>query len=252
MEIQISIVIATWNASETLKPCLDSIVPQLNNETELVIIDGGSNDSTNEIIASYGDKVAYTISEKDNGIYDAWNKGVKAAKGKWIAFVGADDVLYPDALHNYLTTIHSTEAIDEYDYICAQNDFVNEKDEVMRIIGSPASWNVMRKKNAIAHVASLHNKKNLFETVGYYDLSYKISADYELLIRKKNNLKYLYLPIHIAKMKIGGMSFSTKALKEVYRIRKQHHTVIGIYNLYLFLLDMLLFKSFTLRKSFFK
>lgn len=245
----ISIVIATWNASRTLKSCLDSIVPQLTAETELIIIDGGSTDATNEIIRSYGSSVTYTISEKDKGIYDAWNKGIKVAKGNWIAFVGADDRLYPNSIANYLSALSKTPDIHSYDYICANNDFVNEKDEVLRVIGNPASWNLMRKKNAIAHVASLHNKAHLFEAIGYYDLTYKISADYELLLRKKEKLKYLYLPYHIAMMKTGGMSFSIAALREVYDIRKKHRTVPVFVNMILFLWDVFLFKTFSFRKT---
>lgn len=248
----ISIVIATWNAEATLRTCLDSIVPQLTDEVELVIIDGGSKDATNSIIKSYGDKIAYTISEKDKGIYDAWNKGIKVAQGKWIAFVGADDMLYPDALKKYLTVLKETECIDSYDYICAQNDFINEEGKVMRVIGSPATWSAMKKKNAIAHVASLHNKKNLFETIGFYNLAFRISADYELLVRKKDRLRYLYLPYHIAKMKIGGMSFSIAALNEVFLIRKKHNTVSPIMNIVLYLWQVFQFKTFSFRKTIFK
>ena len=96
---KISIIIATFNASATIKRCLDSIVPQLTEECELVIIDGGSKDSTNEIIDSYGDKIAIHVSEPDKGIYDAWNKGIRLSSGEWVAFIGADDVLLSGALN---------------------------------------------------------------------------------------------------------------------------------------------------------
>ena len=65
----ISIIIATWNAAKTLNRCLDSIVPQLTNETELILVDGGSKDDTNKIIDSYGDKISVHISEPDKGIH---------------------------------------------------------------------------------------------------------------------------------------------------------------------------------------
>lgn len=106
--MKISIIIATWNAAKTLRRCLDSIVSQLTDETELILIDGGSKDETNEIIDSYGDKIAVHVSEPDKGIYDAWNKGVMVAKGDWMMFMGADDVLLPDAIKNYM---HFTESI---------------------------------------------------------------------------------------------------------------------------------------------
>lgn len=104
----ISIIIATYNASKTLQRCLDSIVSQLTNETELILVDGGSKDDTNKIIDSYGDKIAVHISEPDKGIYDAWNKGVKAAHGKFVAFIGADDQMLPEAIRHYLDFLTST------------------------------------------------------------------------------------------------------------------------------------------------
>lgn len=248
---QISIVIATWNAAKTLSNCLDSIKTQLTDEIEIIIIDGGSTDDTNKIIASYGNIVSYTISEKDKGIYDAWNKGIKVANGKWIAFIGADDILLPKAMNSYLEAIHTTQDIDTYDYICAHNDFVDMKGKLLKILGNAPKWSIMRRTMAAAHVASLHNKKNLFETVGKYDLSFKICADYEMLLRKKNHLKYLMLNVHIARMKVGGMSFSTNAIKEAYLIRKKHQTVPSIINWILFFRDWTAYNFFIIRKQLF-
>ena len=70
MTMKISIIIATWNAAKTLRRCLDSIVPQMTNQTELIIVDGGSEDETNDIIDSYGDCISVHLSEPDKGIYD--------------------------------------------------------------------------------------------------------------------------------------------------------------------------------------
>lgn len=190
--MKISIIIATWNAAETLKNCFDSIVPQLTDETELIIVDGGSKDETNDIVRSYGDKVSVHISEPDKGIYDAWNKGVKVAKGDWVMFVGADDVLLSGAIETYLNTIRITENIDSYDYICAHNEYVDKKGKLLKILGDKPTWKAQRRGMTAAHVASLHNRKNLFETIGGYNLDFKICADYELLLRKKQNLRFLY------------------------------------------------------------
>ena len=246
---QISIIIATYNAAKTLRTCLDSIVPQLTGETELVIVDGASKDETNAIIDSYGDKVAVHISEPNRGIYDAWNKGVKAERGEWVMFVGADDVLLPGALDEYLKVIHGTPDVDGYDYICAHNEYVDMNGKLLKIIGCEPKWSKMRRGMAAAHVASLHNRHNLFETIGGYDLSFKICADYELLLRKKQNLKYLFIPAHIARMKVGGMSFSTKAIVEAYKIRRLHHSLpFGINELF-FLRDWAAYKFFIFRKA---
>jgi len=248
MKKNISIVIATFNAAKTLKKCLDSIIPQLTDEIELILVDGGSKDSTNEIIDSYGDKIAVHVSEPDKGIYDAWNKGVKLAHGQWVAFVGADDVLLPSALNKYLDAIRNTLDIENYDYICAYNEYADEKGNVLNILGGAPEWPIYRKRMNAAHVASLHNKKNLFEMLGGYDLSFKICADYELLLRKKDKLKYLFIPERIARMQIGGMSFSTRAIKETYRIRQKHRSVNALENALLFVRDWLGFKYYCVKQ----
>ncbi len=241
---KISIIIATYNAGKTLCKCLDSIIPQLNEECELIIIDGASKDETISIIHSYSNKIAYTLSETDRGVYDAWNKGIKKAKGEWIMFVGADDSLLPNALNNYLSVLNSIPDINKYDYICAHNELIDFNDNILKILGQNPTWHKMRLAMAAAHVASLHNKKNLFETIGMYNLNYHICADYELLLRKKGNLKTLFLNYHIAKMLVGGMSMSTKAIKETYLIRKEHHTVPFLINLLLYCRDILAFNIF--------
>lgn len=243
----ISIIIATYNAGKTLQQCLNSIASQKSKEIELLIIDGQSTDNTLDIISSNKSIIDFHISEPDKGIYDAWNKGIQKATGEWIMFVGADDILLPSALTQYINLINKTPEINTYDYICANNEFVGEDGKILRIMGEAPSWNKMKRYMAAAHVASLHNKRNLFEKIGLYNLNFKICADYELLIRKGNKLKYLFQPIHIARMKVGGMSFSTKAIIETYFIRKEHHSVSSLFNLLLFLRDWLGFKIFTLR-----
>lgn len=248
MKIQISIIIATYNAAAVLSKCLDSIVEQLNEECELIIIDGGSCDATVEVISSYKEHVSYTVSEKDHGIYDAWNKGIRAAKGEWIAFVGADDLLCPNAINNYLRVLRETKDVEKFDYICAQVERVDRSGNILRVIGEKPVWRKMRKHMVSAMIFSLHNKKNLYDTVGYYDFeNFHICADYELLMRKKNELQSLMIPFRVARMEVGGMSFSTKAIFETYQIRKKHHSVPTIYNYYLLLTDCLFYEFFKLR-----
>lgn len=243
----ISIIIATYNAGKTLQHCLDSIAPQKSKELELLIIDGQSTDNTLDIINSNKLIIDFYISETDKGIYDAWNKGIQMATGEWIMFVGADDILLPNALSQYIDLINKTPEIGNYDYICANNEFIGKDGKVLKIMGEAPSWSKMKKYMAAAHVASLHNKKNLFNKVGLYNLEYKICADYELLLRKKDKLIFLFKPIHIAQMKVGGMSFSTKAIIETYLIRKRHQSVSPMFNILLFLRDWLGFKMFVLK-----
>lgn len=241
----ISIIIATYNAASTLARCLDSIIPQLTDECELIVIDGNSSDSTNAIIKSYNE-ISYSISEPDKGIYDAWNKGITVAKGKWVMFIGADDILLPDALQTYLEVIENTD-VEDIDYICAQNEYVDKNGKLLKLLGTNANWKGMRKMMLAAHVASLHNRNRLFESIGSYNLNYKICADYELLLRKGSQLKLFFIPKRIARMEVGGMSFSTKAIVETYKIRKEHKSVSPVLNSALFFRDWIAYKLFIFR-----
>lgn len=246
---QISIIIATYNASTTIKKCLESIASQKTDECELLIIDGNSSDDTIDIVKSYGVLVDYFISEPDLGVYDAWNKGIKVSKGKWIMFIGADDILLPIAIDSFLDILkHNIEA-KEVDYICAKNEYVDKNGKLLRILGSEPLWNKMRKMNVVAHVASLHNKNSLFNEIGSYDINFKICADYELLLRKGNKLKYLFIPNHIARMAVGGVSFSTKAIIESYYVRAKHHSLNPLSNMLLFLITWFAYILFVVRKK---
>ena len=117
---QISVAIVTYNCISTLSEAIDSVLDQDYDNVELVIVDGASDDGTVELIRSKKGPIKW-ISEKDKGIYDAWNKGIKNAKGEWIMFVGADDELLPNALGNYLSVINETPEIEKYDYNKSNN-----------------------------------------------------------------------------------------------------------------------------------
>lgn len=245
---KISIITATYNAETVLDNMIQSIILQKTNDIEFIIIDGSSKDKTIEIIKKYESNIDYWISEPDKGIYDAWNKGIEAAKGEWLMFIGADDELLPDAINKYLDLLNSKD-LSSYDYISAQNEFINDKNRILKIIGNGAEWKNMKKGMSAAHVASLHHKKNLFGSIGYYNLNYKICADYELLLRKKNSLKSYFFKTKIAKMKVGGMSFTTKAIKESFEIRKLHETTPFFLNKILYYRDLIAYILFKFRKS---
>lgn len=210
-----SIIIATHNAAATLPRCLDSIRRQKEADVELLLIDAQSTDATLSVVEQNKDMIDYAVSEEDTGIYDAWNKGVRAASGQWILFLGADDYLLPGALDAYRRFFISSGT--GYDYISAQLHYVDDRGNLLKTIGEAWNWKSFRKKMTVAHVASLHNRK-LFEEVGLFDLSYRICADYEFLLRKQASLAAGFVPVSLAVMQKGGASFSAAAIKETCRI----------------------------------
>lgn len=216
----ISLIIATYNASSTIERCLRSIISQKTSEIELIVVDGASKDNTVEIIKEFKDGVDVLISEPDNGIYDAWNKGIIASKGKWIMFIGADDMLTDDAIESYLKYLSEVDT-EGIDLITAKADVVDEMGHTLYKLGRPYDWNEFRKVFRLSHGSSLHNRM-LFDEVGLFDVSYKICADYELLLRKKLNALFFDKKVFI--MQDGGMSTTVKALDDAYRAKMQHKT----------------------------
>lgn len=239
----ISIIIATYNASDNILACLGSIENEINSDCELIIIDGNSTDNTLDLLNQKKELIDVLISDPDEGIYDAWNKGIGKSKGKWIMFLGADDLLLRNSLITYLEFLKKQNSND-YDYVCAQNEYLNLDDKLIKVIGREPKWNVMKYYMPAAHVASLHNKK-LFDEIGVFNLQYKICADYELLLRKKNKLNYKFIDYKIAQMKTGGMSFSIIALTEQFFIRKNHLNII--INVLTFIFQISLFIMFKIK-----
>ena len=241
---EFSIIIATWNAAKTLKKCLDSLIPQMTSETELIIIDGGSNDQTNNIIQSYSNNVSYTISEKDNGIYDAWNKGIKVAKGQWIMFIGADDCLAKDAIANYLEFIKS--GPDNTDFISSKINYVDETGKTLDITGKLWNYKRCRINMDVTHVASITNM-NYFRRVGLFNTNYKIVGDYELLMRGGKEMKAAFMEKVVATMSIGGASFSIKGLKEQFVVKRKVAHMPWILCVIIFCVQLLLFYTYKIR-----
>jgi glycosyltransferase involved in cell wall biosynthesis len=226
----ISIIIATYNAERYIERCINSIVQQKNDKIELIIIDGLSVDNTTQIIERYNEQIDCFISEKDSGIYDAWNKGLEYASGKWIQFIGADDILLPGSINAYLYFLE-THNTDNIDFISAKSEYVNSRGKLLQYIGQAYTWEKFRRYMCISHGSTLHNK-NMFRETGKYNTCFKICADYELLLRKKDKINTLFFNQFVIRMQTGGLSFSLNGQLETYRIKQFHHTIPEILNIY--------------------
>lgn len=201
---KISVITASYNSEATIEDTLRSLLNQTYSNYEYIIIDGGSTDKTIELVKNYElkfDGKLKWLSEKDNGIYHAWNKGIKMSSGEWISFVGSDDVLIEDALQNYANAIIMNP---KANFISSRVSIVKKDLTQISIVGKAWS-NKMKTYNCIAHVGSLH-KKSLYTSCGLYDTKYKIVADYDFLLRCMPIINASYIPVHTAKMRVGGVS----------------------------------------------
>ena len=212
-----SIIIATYNSENYLRRTLESIISQDFTDYEILIVDGGSKDGTLAIVARYGDTISVCISEPDNGIYDAWNKGIKRARGQWIMFVGSDDLLLPGALSTYAQFL-SQQQHTNLEYVSANVELITEEGKILRTIGKPWKWSAFKRFMCVAHESSIHNL-TLYEQYCVYNTDYKITGDYELLLRAKGQLKAGYINATLAQMQVGGMSVNAKSFIETFNAK---------------------------------
>lgn len=222
---KISVIVASYNSQATIEQTITSYIEQSYLAKELIIIDGGSRDQTADIVNRYRHHVDHFISEPDKGVYDAWNKGLKLATGDWICFIGSDDVFYG---HNSLATAarHFPEALRNNSYwIYGKVATVDETGNKTLSIDN-VGWDLAKKKfflaNNIVHSGSLHHK-TLFEVYGNFDITFKIVADYDFLLRYTKNSAPIFIDETLVRMRRGGISTRLDArargLRELRRAR---------------------------------
>jgi len=209
----INIVTATYNCEKTIEKSITSVL-SLNTQINYIIIDGKSTDQTLSIINKYSSNIDHVISEKDNGIYDAWNKALNYIKQGWVIFVGADDFIVK---RNFITLINNIQGdFSNYDLICSKCTLIDEYENYKFSFGESYDQRKMKRYMCVANPSLLYNT-NLF-TNRKFNTKYKICADYEFLINLRN-LKTYYNPNSITKMTTGGSSNTIPAVIETFKIR---------------------------------
>ncbi|GAB4330983.1 MAG: glycosyltransferase family 2 protein [Flammeovirgaceae bacterium] len=212
----ISIIIVTYNADKFLEGAIESVISQTYRNLELIVIDGGSEDNTLSIIKKYEKNVAYWISEPDKGLYDAMNKGIKASKGDYIHFLGADDRFYQNqTIEKIVEKIDPSADLIYGDFIATYNTFQKIK---------PAqSLTKLHKEMCFSHQA-LFTKSDLQKKY-LFDIQYKIAADFHFIYRCfREGYNFQYIPITVALFNASGISAKKVVLgyQEVYRIVSQY------------------------------
>jgi glycosyltransferase involved in cell wall biosynthesis len=203
-----SIIIPAFNASETLANCLESIISQTCRDFEIIIIDGGSTDATMGIVETYAAKNAFIhlVSEKDNGIYDAMNKGITMARGEWLYFMGVDDELNnKDVLSEIAAGI-----TDDIDIIYGNSIWVPEN------VMEAGEWGYYQLLNMSINHQRVFYRGGLFKKLGSFNLAYPVASDYEMNIRFfcEPGINKRYIDHKIANYHSGG--FSSSKVDEVF------------------------------------
>lgn len=204
--MKISVITAVWNSEKTIKDAIDSVLSQTYKNIEYIIVDGESTDGTVDIVKSYGDRISKFISEKDNGIYYAMNKGIKLVTGDVICFLHSDDIYASsDILQEVANMFESVDTDGIYgDLIYTPK---NNTEIVLRYWkGKDFDESLLPKGWMPAH-PTLFLRREVYEKFGCFDTSFKIAADYDFILRiLKGGIKVTYMPKLFYKMRVGGKS----------------------------------------------
>jgi glycosyltransferase len=224
--MKISIITASYNNGSTIKDTIESVLLQSYSPIEYIIIDGNSTDRTKEIIQSYAAKISKFISENDNGIYDALNKGINIATGDIIGFLHADDIYANSEIIAKVASLFLQSA--EIWAVYGDLQFVSQQDP-SRLIrtwkSNPFQKSLLAKGWMPAH-PTLFLKNDVYQKYGLFDVNYKIAADYDLILRvfSQPGFSAAYIPEVFINMRMGGAS--TGRLINLLRKSKEDYQIL--------------------------
>ena len=234
--MKISLITISYNSESTIQKTFESVLNQTYKEIEYILIDGKSNDKTLDIAKGFNN-ISNIISESDNGIYDALNKGIQNATGEIIGFLNSDDTF-----NNKESLQLISEAFDDNtDCVFGDLIYTDKHNNLKRSWkGSPFNPGAFKKGWMPAH-PTFYCRRSIYEKFGRYNDSYKIAGDFELMLRffEKHNVRSKYIPHTLVNMKIGGASNSgikskIQILNEEFRAFKENEIPVnkGLYILH--------------------
>jgi glycosyltransferase involved in cell wall biosynthesis len=232
--MKISVITVCYNSKKTIYDTLKSVSNQVNVDIEHIIVDGASKDSTLAIVKQFS-HVCKVISEPDNGIYDAMNKGIALAKGDVIGTLNADDFYVNDSVLVEVSKIFEDPTVEACfaDLVYVEQHNTNK---TVRYWKSRGYFPGLFKSGWMPAHPTFFARRSVYERFGMFNLNYKIAADFELLFRliEQNKIKTEYLPKVLVKMRLGGttnksISNIMSQNKEIIAILKKHYSDISLF-----------------------
>jgi glycosyltransferase involved in cell wall biosynthesis len=213
----VSIITVVRNGKQHVKQAIDSVLGQTYPNIEYIVIDGGSSDGTLELIEEYGERLDFYSSERDGGIYDAMNRGIAKARGKLVGLKNADDWYLPDAIEKAVTTYNKTKAEVIYG------------DTLMVWQEAPLQTSLFTSDHRMIGVSggidhrTMFVARDLYKTL-LYDTRFKISADYDWLLRARQaGAQFAHARAVISYKRAGGASGGWRVISEVFAINSKHN-----------------------------
>ena len=217
----ITIVTVVFNGEQFLEETIQSVINQTYDNVEYIIIDGGSTDGTVDIVKKYEDRIDYWVSEKDTGIYDAMNKGIKVSTGTWVNFMNAGDKFVNlNVLKNINFNLYNK-------YVLIYGNKIQENKIIY-----PMKIHKLELGEIMACHQSMFFNKAILKNELEYQIKYKIYGDYELVNRIYIKFKYLikYIDLEIAIFQGGGISSKTswQKRKDKFIALYEHYGILGL------------------------
>jgi glycosyltransferase len=202
---KISLITVCFNSESSVIDTLKSVSNQTYGNIEHIIIDGGSTDSTMELVGQYGRRVVKSISEKDKGIYDAYNKGLSFATGEIIGFINSDDFYFSDEVIRKVMSVFEDPSIEACHANLIYVDPINTK--IIKRLWS--SWDFKDsdfKKGSIPAHPTVFFRRDVYERFGKFDINFKLVADHDFLLKTfyVNKIKSVYIDDVWVRMRSGG------------------------------------------------
>lgn len=219
MDVKVSVITVCYNSEATIRKTIESVLQQSYELIEYIVVDGGSTDATMDIVMEYmpqfDDRIK-VISEPDQGIYDAMNKGIHMATGELISILNSDDFFERFAVEQMVN------ALGQEKYQILYGFVRTIREDGMEITVERQSHNMLRER-MIGHPACFVTK-TVYEDFGVYDLQYESVADYDFMLRMQKIPEVIFKPVDhiITNFTLGGMSASNKAWLDLLKLKKNH------------------------------
>lgn len=208
--MKISVITVCYNSVETIEDTLQSVERQSHPDVEHIVIDGGSTDGTREIIERNRHRIAKAVSESDQGIYDAMNKGICMASGDLVGILNSDDVYETEHVLARVADTMKNQILDA----CYGDLIYVDRDSMLRVLRYWKS-NIYRPGACLRGWMPAHPtfflRRALYERYGGYDLEFRLQSDYEMMLRlfEIHRIRTEYIPEILVRMRMGGVSNSS-------------------------------------------
>jgi glycosyltransferase len=214
--MKISVITITYNSEKTLRDTIESVLGQSYPDIEYIIVDGKSKDSTCDIVRSYGDRISRFVSEKDNGLYDALNKGIRLATGDVVGFLHSDDIYASTETIKMIAQAFIKFKVDSVygDLVYVDQD---DTDKIIRFWRSRKFRRGRALTGWMPPHPTFYVKREVYEKFGGFNTTFRIAADYESILRflVRFRVSTYYIPLVLIRMRVGGES--NKSIKNVIR-----------------------------------